>query len=137
MENINPEKGIGRNKSLKENIFLLFTSLNTKIPLIIIGKSGSSKSLSAQLICKEMCGKYSRSDFFKLYPSIIQSYFQGSDSTTPDDVDGIFNIAKGRLKALDEKEGSEEMQTISMILFDELGLAERSKENPLKAFMVI
>ena len=66
LENVNPEKGIGKNNSLKENIFLLFTCLNTNIPLIIIGKPGSSKSLSAQLVCKVMNGKYSSSEFFKL-----------------------------------------------------------------------
>ena len=132
IEKINPGEGIGKNKSLKENIFLLFTSLNTNIPLIIIGKPGSSKSLSAQLICKEMSGKYSSSDFFKYYPQIIQSYFQGSDSTTPSDVEGIFQIAEGRLNALKEKNNPDDLP-ISMILFDELGLAERSKYNPLKA----
>ena len=135
LEEINPEKGIGRNQSLNENIFLLFTALNTNIPLIIIGKPGSSKSLSAQLICREMNGKFSKSEFFRLYPSIIQNYFQGSDSTTPEDVEGIFKIAKGRLNALKEKDETNESKDtpISMILFDELGLAERSKKNPLKA----
>ena len=44
-----------------------------------------------------MGGKYSRSEFFKLYPSIIQSYFQSSDSTTPEEVKGIFEITEGRL----------------------------------------
>ena len=77
-----------------------------------------------------MEGKYSRCQFFKLYPSIIQSYFQGSDSTTPVDVDGIFNIARGRLEELKKRDKN---IPISMILFDELGLAERSKHNPLKA----
>jgi len=132
LDNVNPEKGIGKNDSLKENIFLLFTCLNTNIPLIIIGKPGSSKSLSAQLICKVMNGKYSSSEFFKLYPSIIQSYFQGSNSTTPGDVEGIFEIAKGRLDVFKKNKNSDEIP-ISMILFDELGLAERSKNNPLKA----
>ena len=129
INNIKLDRGIGKNKSLKENIFLLFVSLVTHIPLIIIGKPGSSKSLSAQLINREMAGEYSREAFFKYYPSIIQNYFQGSDSTTPGDVEGIFKIAKGRLKELKKKD---ENMPISMILFDELGLAERSKHNPLK-----
>ena len=132
LEIIRLADGIWKNRALKENIFLLFTSLNTNIPLIIIGKPGSSKSLSVQLICNEMNGKYSSSDFFKLYPSIIQSYFQGSDSTTPGDVEGIFQIAEGRLNALKEKYKPDNLP-ISMILFDELGLAERSKHKPLKA----
>ena len=132
LDNITLDKGIGKNKSLKENLFLLFTSLATHIPLIIIGKPGSSKSLSAQLICKEMNGKYSKSEFFRKYPSILQSYFQDSDSTTAEEVEGIFKIAEGRLNSFKENEGKPE-EMISMILFDELGLAERSKYNPLKA----
>ena len=131
INNISLNKGIGKNASLKENIFLLFIALATNIPLIIIGKPGSSKSLSAQLINKEMAGKYSKKDFFKLYPSIIQTYFQGADSTKPKDVDEIFNKAEGRLRA--SKSNNNNELPISMILFDELGLAERSKYNPLKA----
>ena len=128
---IDMDKGIGKNKSLKENIFLLFTALVTNIPLIIIGKPGSGKSLSAQIMYKSMRGKYSKNEFFKLLPSIIQSYFQGSNTTTPEDVEGIFQIAEGKLISLREK-GENISLHISLILFDELGLAERSKFNPLK-----
>ena len=123
-------KGIGNNKSLRTNLFLVFVSLITNIPLIIIGKPGSGKSLSSQLIYKSMRGKYSTNDFFKLYPSIIQSYFQGSDSTTPEDVENIFKIAEGKLESFKNKKNED--PPISMLLFDELGLAERSKSNPLK-----
>ena len=49
-EQIELDKGIGKNVLLKENVFLLFLSVITNIPLIIIGKPGTGKSLSAQLI---------------------------------------------------------------------------------------
>ncbi len=130
LNNIKLNKGIGKNKSLKENIFILFIALVTNIPLIIIGKPGSSKSLSAQLIYKEMSGKCSTNKIFRFYPSIIQTYFQGSDSTTAKDVEDIFTKAERRLSGL--KDNNSELP-ILMILFDELGLAERSKYNPLKA----
>ena len=105
------------------------------LPLIIIGKPGSSKSLSAQLINKEMEGKFSRKKFFKYYISIIQTYFQGSDSTTPKDVEDVFIKVEGRLEGL--KKSNMTGLPISMILFDELGLIERSKYNPLKASIAI
>ena len=132
------DKGIGKNNLLKENIFLLFLSVITNIPLIIIGKPGTGKSLSAQLISKSMKGKYSKEKFFRKYPQIMQTYFQGSESTNPEDVEKLFEMAEGKYNSFNEKlkkkEIKEEDLPISMILFDELGLAEKSKTNPLKVF---
>jgi len=98
IDQIELDKGIGKNNLLKENVFLLFLSVVTNIPLIIIGKPGSGKSLSAQLISKSMRGEYSKKNFFKLYPKIIQTYFQGSKSTQPKNVKKLFKIAKNKLK---------------------------------------
>ena len=124
------DKGIGKSTLLKENLFLSFVSVVTNIPLIIVGKPGCGKSLSTQLIKNSMKGKYSNNKFFKLFPRIIQTYFQGSDTTIPEDVENLFKKAKDKLKYY-EKHPNLEMP-ISLALFDELGLAERSKDNPLK-----
>ena len=132
IKQINLGNGIGLNKSLRDNIFLLFVALITKIPLIIIGKPGSGKSMSVHLLYKVMKGKYSQSEFFCKFPSIMQSYIQGSYSTKPEDVENIFEIATNKLKFLIEKNVSDEDLPISMIFFDELGLAEMSENNPLK-----
>ena len=129
LNKIELDKGIGKNTLLKENVFLLFLSVVTNIPLIIIGKPGTGKSLSAQLIDKSLKGKYSKNKFFKNFPKIIQTYFQGSESTQPEDVENLFEKANNRLKYY--KDNKLELP-ISMILFDELGLAEHSKSNPLK-----
>ena len=79
-----------------------------------------------------MKGKYSESKFFSKFSSIIQSYFQGSYSTKPEDVENIFEIATNKLKFLIDKNIHDEDLPISMIFFDEIGLAEMSKNNPLK-----
>ena len=131
IDQIELDKGIGKNALLKENIFLLFLSVITSIPLIIIGKPGTGKSLSAQLIYKSMRGKYSKNKFFQQFPQIIQIYFQGSESTQPEDVEKLFKNAGTKLKTLKEKRKKQDVPII-MVLFDELGLAERSKSNPLK-----
>lgn len=44
IDQIELDKGIGKNSVLKENIFLLFLSVIAGIPLIIIVESGTSKS---------------------------------------------------------------------------------------------
>ena len=125
------DKGIGKNTLLKENVFLLFLSVITNIPLIIIGKPGTGKSLSAQLINKSMRGKYSKNKFFQKFPQIIQTYFQGSESTQPEDVEKLFKKAENKKESYKKKCKKEDLPII-MVLFDELGLAERSESNPLK-----
>jgi hypothetical protein len=125
LEQIELDKGIGKNQLLKENLFLLFLAIVTKIPLIIVGKPGTGKSLSTQLIYNSMRGPYSKpKSFFTNYPKINQIYFQGSESTTPEDVNELFK----KTENLYTNNKSE----IYMILFDELGLAEKSPSNPLK-----
>ena len=127
LDQVDLDKGIGKNKLIKENIFLLFLAVVTKIPLIIVGKPGTGKSLSAQIIYNSMKGKYSKSSFFKNYPKIFQIYFQGSGSTSPEEVEKLFNEAKELYK-----NSQKEDMAIYMVLFDELGLAEKSPTNPLK-----
>ena len=121
--------GVDKNTLLKENIFSIFISIITNIPLIIIGKPGSGKSLSAELISKSMKGKYSKSKFFQLYPKIIQVYFQGSESCSIEDVEILFKKAENKLNHFKNKNGE---IPIIMILFDNLELTEKSKENPLE-----
>jgi len=127
---IDLDKGIGKNTLLKENVFLIFLSVVTKLPLIIIGKPGSSKSLSLQLINKSMKGIYSKNQFFRQFPKIIQTYFKGSQSTQTVDIENLYETAKNKLNYYIKN--SIKDAPISMILFDEIGLAERSISNPLE-----
>ena len=118
-------KGLGINNSLKKNIFLMFFSIYTHIPLIIVGKPGCSKSLSIQLIIRFMRGEYSNSNFLKNYPSINNTNFQGSETNTPESIEKIFKISEEKLT-----DKVDEM--ISLLIFDELGLSEKSPTNCLK-----
>ena len=93
LEQIDLDQGIAKNQLLKENVFLLFLAVVTTIPLIIVGKPGTGKSLSSKLINNSMRGEYSKNEFFKQYPQVIQIYFQGSKSNIPEDVDKLFNKA--------------------------------------------
>jgi len=129
IDNITLDKRIAKNKILKENIFLFFITITSNIPLIIIGKPGSSKSLSYQLLKKSMRGNYSKNNFFRKYPQILTTYFQGSESTLAEDINNLFEIGKEKLT---KYENNKENKPISLLIFDEIGLSEFAKDNPVK-----
>ena len=59
------EKGIALNMALKENLFTCFTCIDNNVPLIIVGKPGTGKSLSVQILFDTLQGEYSENPFFK------------------------------------------------------------------------
>ena len=130
INNITLDKGIAKNRALLENIFSLFVAINSKVPIFIVGKPGCSKSLSMQLITKSMQGTASEKPFFKKLPKNIIHSYQGSLASTSKGVENVFNKARETLKQL--KESNNKEQVISLIYFDEMGLAEHSPHNPLK-----
>ena len=129
VDNIEMKEGIAKNRALLENIFSLFVCINAKVPLFIVGKPGCSKSLSVQLLYKSMKGEeYSDNKLFNNLPKLMLTPFQGSLSSTSEGVQKVFKIAR---KNLENKNKTKE-EIISMIYFDEMGLAEHSINNPLK-----
>lgn len=76
------------NHALKQNVFTTFVCVMNKIPVLIIGCPGSSKSLSVRIIISNFFGK--RSDIeckiASHYPEINMFYFQGSVSSTSEGV---------------------------------------------------
>ena len=118
----NIEKGIGKTVILLENLFTLFVCINLKIPIIICGKPGYSKSLSIKIIQNSMKGENSDNDFFRKFPALKKTPYQGSITSTSEGILKAFEIAKKKI----------EENTVSLLYFDEMGLAEISPNNPLK-----
>ena len=54
------EDNIARNVALRENIFMMFVCIELRIPLFLVGKPGSSKSLAKAIIESSMKGKNSK-----------------------------------------------------------------------------
>ena len=127
-KNIEMKKGIAKNKALLENLFTIFACVNAKIPLFIVGKPGCSKSLSVQLLFGAMKGDASDNIVFKSLPKLYINSFQGSLGSTSKGVLNIFK--KARLLLKNNNDNLDKI--ISMIYFDEMGLAEHSPNNPLK-----
>ena len=58
-------KNIARNAALKENVFMMLVCIELKIPLFVIGKPGSSKSLAKSIILNAMQGGSSNNNLCK------------------------------------------------------------------------
>ncbi|XP_069558951.1 E3 ubiquitin-protein ligase rnf213-alpha [Brachyistius frenatus] len=117
---------IARNNALKENVFMMVLCIELRIPLFLVGKPGSSKSLSKTLVADAMQGQAAHSDLYKLLKQVHLVSFQCSPHSTPD---GIINTFKqcGRFQ-----EGKNLDEYISVVVLDEIGLAEDSPKMPLK-----
>ncbi|XP_059197009.1 E3 ubiquitin-protein ligase rnf213-alpha-like [Centropristis striata] len=119
-------KTIARNEALKENFFMMVICVELRIPLFIVGKPGSSKSLSKTLIADAMQGPASHSELYKRLKQIHLVSFQCSPHSTPE---GIINTFKQCARFQESKNLDE---YISVVVLDEIGLAEDSPKMPLK-----
>jgi len=123
---IEKNKGIALNRALKENLFSCFTCIENNVPIIIVGKPGTGKSLSFQILFNTLKGESSENSFFRTRGKLYRYYYQGSETSTSEGILQVFQ------KALNAKKKSSNDKNIILVFFDEMGLAERSSNNPLK-----
>ncbi|TRY85502.1 hypothetical protein DNTS_016006 [Danionella cerebrum] len=117
---------IARNNALKENVFMMVICIELRIPLFLVGKPGSSKSLSKTLVADGMQGQAAHSDLFRKLKQIHLVSFQCSPHSTPD---GIISTFKQCARF---QEGKNLTEYVSVVVLDEIGLAEDSQKMPLK-----
>ena len=68
---------IARNTALSENVFMMMVCIELRIPLFVVGKPGSSKSLAKTVVADNMEGDASRSDLFKTFKQVIVETITG------------------------------------------------------------
>ena len=56
---------IARNHALKENLFMMMICVELRIPLFLVGKPGSSKSLAKTIVDDAMQGDASHDELFR------------------------------------------------------------------------
>ena len=61
---------IAKNVALRENIFMMVICIELKIPLFLVGKPGSSKSLAKAIVSNSMQGQYSTSPLLKNFKQV-------------------------------------------------------------------
>ena len=119
---------IAATQALKENIYATVICILNKMPLIIVGPPGSSKTLSFKIVSTNLQGVNSESSAFKdesLFPPVDQHSYQCSRRSTSNEIEAVFKRAIRRKKMLDEVG----INNCSVIVMDEAGLTEESHES--------
>ena len=68
------ENNIAKNTALRENIFMMFVCIELRIPLFLVGKPGSSKSLAKAIIENSLKGKNSKKKAMKKFKQVSYHY---------------------------------------------------------------
>ena len=123
---LDAKANIAKNLALTENVFMMIICIELRIPLFLVGKPGSSKSLAKTIVIDAMQGESSRNEFFQMLKQVQMLSFQCSPHTHADGIISIFKQA-----ALYQK-GKNLKQFVSVVVLDEIGLAEDSAKMPLK-----
>ncbi|GAA6104753.1 E3 ubiquitin-protein ligase rnf213-alpha-like isoform X4 [Tachysurus ichikawai] len=117
---------IAKNKALKENVFMMVVSIELRIPLFLVGKPGSSKSLAKTLVGDAMQGQSAHTELYRKLKQIHLTSYQCSPHST---AEGIINTFKQCARF---QEGKNLKEYVSVVVLDEIGLAEDSPKMPLK-----
>lgn len=70
MRKLDLEENIALNNALCENVFMMVICIELRIPLFVVGKPGSSKSLAKTIVQDNMQGNLSKSGLFKNYKQV-------------------------------------------------------------------
>ncbi|XP_055264372.1 E3 ubiquitin-protein ligase RNF213 isoform X2 [Moschus berezovskii] len=127
LNGVSLRKTIARNLALKENVFMMVICIELKIPLFLVGKPGSSKSLAKTIVADAMQGQAAHSDLFRHLKEVHLVSFQCSPHSTPQGIIGTFK------QCARFQQGKDLEQYVSVVVLDEVGLAEDSPKMPLKA----
>ncbi|XP_032177877.1 E3 ubiquitin-protein ligase RNF213 isoform X3 [Mustela erminea] len=126
LNGVSLRKTIARNLALKENVFMMVICIELKIPLFLVGKPGSSKSLAKTIVADAMQGPAAHSDLFRNLKQVHLVSFQCSPHSTPQGIISTFR------QCARFQQGKDLQQYVSVVVLDEVGLAEDSPKMPLK-----
>eukprot|EP00004_Rigifila_ramosa_P001109 TRINITY_DN1107_c0_g1_i3.p1 TRINITY_DN1107_c0_g1~~TRINITY_DN1107_c0_g1_i3.p1 ORF type:complete len:6204 (+),score=1430.96 TRINITY_DN1107_c0_g1_i3:1580-18613(+) len=115
---------IALNNALMENLFVVIVCIFNKIPIFVVGKPGSSKTLTMQIIASNLQGKQSPNAFWRRFPSVYVFQYQCSPMSSSESIQYQFDMAKNYQNF--------SRDVVTVLLLDEVGLAEHSPDMPLK-----
>ncbi|KAK3256804.1 hypothetical protein CYMTET_34083, partial [Cymbomonas tetramitiformis] len=118
------EEGVAMNQALVENLYVTLVCIFNRIPVFIVGRPGSSKTLTLQILGANLRGAQSPEVFWRKFPALYLFQYQCSPLSTAQGIQQQFNITC----SYQQKAAG----TIATLLLDEVGLAEHSPDMPLK-----
>lgn len=90
-------KGVAANEALCENIFVLLVSVLNSIPVFVVGKPGSSKSLAVSVLLANLRGRGSANPFLRTFPAVEAFFHQCSPQSTSQGILEVGNDCKNAL----------------------------------------
>ena len=85
---------VAKNEALLENVFCLSVCILNRIPVFLVGKPGSSKTLTMQILQSNFLGEESPSSFWRQFPSVHVVQYQCSPLSDAASIEYQFNQAK-------------------------------------------
>lgn len=67
---MNVGDNIAKNQALKENVFMMVVAIELRLPLFLVGKPGSSKSLAKTIVADAMQGSAAHGELFKDFKQV-------------------------------------------------------------------
>jgi hypothetical protein len=132
-------EGIAVNRPLMENVFIMLHNFLARIPVYISGRPGTSKSVSIQVVESILNFKHEDKQSSKYFKDLPQAKFYpiwGSKETTAKQVEDVFGRVKEIAKRAEDSSKSEQNKdiknTLRVIYFEEMGVADQNDNNPLK-----
>ena len=74
LDSMQLDENIARNAALRENVFMMAICVELRIPLFLVGKPGSSKSLAKAIISESMRGKNSSEQLLKHFKEVCLQF---------------------------------------------------------------
>ena len=63
-------QNIAKNVALRENVFMMTICIELRIPLFLVGKPGSSKSLAKTIVSSSLSGRSSKSELLQKFKQV-------------------------------------------------------------------
>ena len=120
-------ENIAKNAALRENVFMMVVCIENRLPLFLVGKPGSSKSLAKAIIRDSMHGVSTTDPLLRNFKEVQLFTYQCSRFSTSESIMEVFKTACDFQKS---KKNRREL--VSVVVLEEIGLAEDSPGLPLK-----